>query len=138
MSTMMICEGERASTEAAYLAAFPLVASYTVDGETLTLLDASGVAVLTYVAAATQPIAGSWTVTSYNNSRNDMAPPLTGSLLTAVFGPDGTIEGDSSCNHFSGPYTIDGDGIAIGPLVSTLITCGSVTCRTRRPSTLPC
>ena len=80
---------------------------------------------LTYVAVATQPIAGSWTVTSYNSSRNDMAPPLTGSPMTAVFGADGTIEGDSSCNHFSGPYTVDGDGIAIGPLVSTLITCGS-------------
>ena len=125
MSTMMICEGERASTEAAYLAAFPLVASYALEGEALVLLDSSGVAVLTYVAVTTQPIAGSWTVTSYNTNRNDMAPPLTGSLLTAVFGPDGTIEGDSSCNHFSGPYTIDGDGIAIGPLVSTLVTCGS-------------
>jgi heat shock protein HslJ len=125
MSTMMICEGERASTEAAYLAAFPLVTSYALDGEALSLLDSSGTPVLTYAAVATQPLAGSWVVTSYNSNRNDMAPPLTGSILTAVFGPDGTIEGDASCNHFSGPYTIDGDGIAIGPLVSTLITCGS-------------
>jgi heat shock protein HslJ len=125
MSTMMICEGTRASTEAAYLAAFPLVTSYALDGEALSLLDVSGTPVLTYAAVATQPVAGSWVVTSYNNDRNDMAPPRTGSILTAVFGPDGTIEGDASCNHFSGPYTTDGDGIAIGPLVSTLITCGS-------------
>ena len=125
MSTMMICEGEKASTEAAYLAGFPLVASYSVDGDALSLLDGSGDPVVTFAAVATQPIAGSWIVTSYNTERNDMAPPLTGSILTAVFGADGTIEGHSGCNHFSGPYTIDGDGIAIGPLASTLVACGS-------------
>lgn len=125
MSTMMICEDQKASTEASYLAEFPLVASYMVEGETLGLLDASGVPLMTFAAVMTQPIAGSWVVTSYNSDRNDMAPPLTGSLLTAVFGADGTIEGNSGCNHFSGPYTTDGDGIAIGPLTSTRVACGS-------------
>jgi len=124
MSTMMICEGEKASTEAAYLAGFPLVASYSLDGDALSLLDGSGDPVMTYAAVTAQPIAGNWVVTSYNIDRNDMAPPITGSLLTAVFGPDGTIEGSSGCNHFSGPYTIDGDEIAIGPLASTLVACG--------------
>jgi heat shock protein HslJ len=125
MSTMMICEGEKASTEAAYLAGFPLVASYSLDGEALSLLDGGGDPVMTYAAVAAQPIAGSWVVTSYEADRNDTAPPIAGSLLTAVFGADGTIEGDSGCNHFSGPYTIDGDGIAIGPLASTLVACAS-------------
>ena len=123
LSTMMVCEGEKASTEASYLAAFPLVASYSLDGEALSLLDGSGDPVLAYAAVTAQPIAGSWTVTSYNTDRNDMAPPLTGSILTAVFGADGTIEGGAGCNHFSGPYTIDGDGIAIGPLAATLVAC---------------
>ena len=113
MSTMMICEGEKASTEAAYLAGFPLVASYAVEGDTLGLLDASGAPLLTYAALTAQPIAGSWVVTSYNADRNDMAPPITGSLLTAVFGADGTIEGDAGCDQFSGPYTTDGDGVAV-------------------------
>lgn len=125
LSTMMICEGEKASTEAAYLAGFALVASYSVDGEALGLLDGDGDPVMTYTAVAAQPIAGSWVVTRYNIDRNDMAPPLTGSILTAVFGADGTIEGGAGCNHFSGPYIIDGDGIAIGPLASTLVACGS-------------
>lgn len=125
MSTMMICEGEKASTEASYLAGFPLVASYAVDGDTLSLLDASGAPLLTYAAVTAQPITGSWVVTSYNTDRNDMAPPLTGSILTAAFREDGTIEGNSGCNHFSGPYTVEGDGIAIGPLASTRVACGS-------------
>ncbi len=125
LSTMMICEDQKASTEASYLSAFPLVVGYTVDGETLSLLDASGDALMTYAAATPQSITGTWIVTSYNTKRNDMAPPITGSILTAVFGPDGTIEGSSGCNHFSGPYTIDGDGIAVGPLASTLVACGS-------------
>ena len=125
MSTMMICEGEKASTEAAYLAGFPFVASYSLDGDALSLLDGSGDPVMTYAAVAAQPIAGSWVVTSYNSNRSDMAPPITGSLLTAVFGADGTIEGNAGCNQFSGPYTTDGDGIAIGPMASTLVACAS-------------
>jgi heat shock protein HslJ len=122
-STMMICEGEKATTEASYLASLPLVASYSVDGETLSLLDGSRDPVLTYAAITAQPIVGSWVVTSYNTNRNDMAPPITGSLLTAEFGADGTVEGNAGCNHFSGPYTIDGDAIGIGPLASTLVAC---------------
>ena len=125
MSTMMICEGEQASTEAVYLAAFPLVASYSVADDSLSLLDGNGEPVMTYAAVAALPIAGSWVVTSYNTNRNNMAPPMTGSLLTATFGADGTIEGNSGCNHFSGPSTIDGDGIVIGPLATTLVSCAS-------------
>jgi heat shock protein HslJ len=125
MSTMMICEGEKASTEAAYLAGFPLVASYLVEGDALRLLDGGGDPVMTFAAVATQAIAGSWVVTSYLTDRSDMAAPIAGSLLTAVFGADGTIEGDSGCNHVSGPYTLDGDRIAIGPLASTLVACAS-------------
>jgi heat shock protein HslJ len=125
MSTMMVCEGEKASTEAAYLAGFPRVASYSIDGDALILLDGTGNPVMTYAAVTAQPMVGSWVATSYNTDRNDMAPPITGSLLTAVFGADGTIEGTSGCNHFSGPYMTDGDGIAIGPLATTLVACAS-------------
>jgi heat shock protein HslJ len=125
MSTLMICEDQTASIEASYLAAFPLVASYSLDGEALGLLDESGAVLLTYAAVTPQAIAGSWTVTSYNDDRNDMAPPITGSIMTAAFGADGTIEASAGCNTFVGPYAIDGDEIAIGPLATTLVACRS-------------
>jgi len=37
---------------------------------------------------------------------------------------DGTISGIAGCNNYSGPYTIDGGSITIGPLASTLKFCG--------------
>ena len=87
MSTMMICEGEKASTEAAYLAGFPLVASYSVDVDALSLLDGAGDPVMTFAAVATQAIAGSWVVTSYLTDRSDMAAPIAG------LGPHGRVRG---------------------------------------------
>ncbi len=37
---------------------------------------------------------------------------------------DGTVSGVAGCNNYSGSYSIDGDSITIGPLASTLMSCG--------------
>jgi putative lipoprotein len=50
-STMMACEEPKMKQEAAFLAALAKVASYTVEGGTLTLLDGSGTALATLTAA---------------------------------------------------------------------------------------
>ena len=39
------------------------------------------------------------------------------------FNPDGRITGNGGCNQFFGSYTISGDTIRIGPLVSTRKGC---------------
>jgi heat shock protein HslJ len=36
---------------------------------------------------------------------------------------DGRIEGFGGCNHFNGPYTLDGDRLTIGPLGTTMMAC---------------
>lgn len=82
-------------------------------------------AMLLYSCAATAPagpppqLSGTrWAVTSV-----DGAVPGRGADLTADFGVDGRINGDSGCNNFSGPYIQTGDTVRIGELLSTRRAC---------------
>jgi heat shock protein HslJ len=83
-------------------------------------------AALLVSACATSPGGGSppelsgtrWTVT-----RVDGRAPLAGDDLTAQFGVDGRIEGDSGCNHYSGPWIQTADTVRIGELLSTRRAC---------------
>jgi heat shock protein HslJ len=42
---------------------------------------------------------------------------------TLTFGEDGSVTGSTGCNEFGGDYTIEGDQIMFGQIVSTLILC---------------
>lgn len=82
-------------------------------------------AMLLYSCAATPPagpppqLSGTrWAVTSV-----DGAVPGRGADLTADFGVDGRINGDSGCNNFSGPYIQTGATVQIGELLSTRRAC---------------
>jgi heat shock protein HslJ len=69
-----------------------------------------------------------------------MAPVGAGGhYLTMYFGPGtGRVSGFSGCNQYNGPYTIAGDSIAIGPLVSTKMACiESMDLESRFLGTLP-
>ena len=90
-STMMACPepADRASRPQ-YLAALATVTDYTIAGQTLSLLDASGNAVLVYEAAAPATVEGAWVVTGYNNGKQGVESPPEGIVLTADFSPDGT------------------------------------------------
>lgn len=72
--------------------------------------------------ASEPPAAGladtSWTVNTING-----VAVLPAARPTLTFAQDGTIAGSASCNHYSGPYRIDGDRIVIGDLASTLMLC---------------
>ena len=39
------------------------------------------------------------------------------------FGADGTLAGSTGCNQLGGDYTVEGDQITFGQIVSTLIAC---------------
>jgi heat shock protein HslJ len=52
-----------------------------------------------------------------------VASVLAGTTITANFGEDGTMTGNSGCNDDSGPYKVTGNQIGIGPLSSTRKAC---------------
>jgi heat shock protein HslJ len=83
--------------------------------------DGTGLAVY---EAQSQELAGTtWEVTAFNNGKQAVVGVLEGTALTASYGKDGTMSGNSGCNEFNGAYKIDGDQITIGPLASTMKMC---------------
>ena len=123
-TTMMACDAGKTALEQAYLANLAKAATFTATADTLTMYDGSAKSILVYAAAPANPLEGDWNVTGYNNGKQAVTSPIAGTSLTATFTAD-TVSGNSGCNTYSGPYTIDGASITIGPLASTMMACAS-------------
>jgi len=53
----------------------------------------------------------------------DGQPAAVNSLITLTFDNEGSLFGSSGCNSYSATYTVEGDRISIGPIISTLMMC---------------
>jgi len=65
----------------------------------------------------------SWEATGFDDGSQTVTDVLAGSTLTANFGEDGTMSGNSGCNDYSGPYKITSNQIGIGPVSTTRKAC---------------
>jgi heat shock protein HslJ len=127
VSTMMACGDPKDAVEHAYLTALGKSATYTATASALTIYDASGAEILAYAAAAPAAITGhTWHLRAYNNGKDAVVGIIDGTDPTAVFGSDGQVTGNATCNNYFGPYTITGAALKIGPLGSTLMACPTV------------
>ncbi len=122
-STMMMCEQAVMDQESAYLATLGEVKTFAIQGDQLTLSGEDGAALAVFQAQSQELSGSSWEATLFNNGKQAAVSLLEGTTLTAEFGTDGNISGSAGCNNFSGPYTIDGNKITIGPLASTMMAC---------------
>jgi len=122
-STMMMCEQPVMDQESAYLKMLGEAKTYAVNGDQLTLTGGDGAQLAVYTAQS-QDLAGtSWEATAYNNGQQAVVGVLEGTTLTASFGEDGNLSGNSGCNQYSGAYTVNDGEITIGPLASTMMMC---------------
>ena len=122
-STRMACPEPVMAQENAYFQALAAAKTYAVKGDQLTLSDAGGKAIASYKAQS-QDLAGtSWTAVGYNNGKQAVVSVTIGTELTADFGKDGNLTGNSGCNDYNGSYKVDGNKISIGPLASTMMFC---------------
>lgn len=121
LSTQMACAGPSATVEPAYFAALGQAATFTAATDGLTIFDASAKPILVYSPGPTKPLEGSWNITGYY-SKNGVHSPQVGSLPTAVFTGD-AVSGSTGCNDYSGPYTLTGTTVKIGPLATTRKAC---------------
>jgi heat shock protein HslJ len=109
--------------EAAYLAALPLAASYSILGNELDIADADGNTLLVFTAGTSAPLTGvTWSLISFNNERA-ITSVILDTEITAVFGEDGMLTGSAGCNTYNAPYSIDGDNIFIGMAATTRMMC---------------
>jgi heat shock protein HslJ len=126
-STLKACpDPATTAQESAVMEALPAVASYAIDGEALTLRDDAGAVLLTYRPGVTGLTGSSWQVIGVNNGSGAVTTSALTEALTATFGEDGAFTGFGGCNNLSGSYSMSGpDGVSIGPLMSTKMSCGA-------------
>lgn len=72
-----------------------------------------------------------WRVTGVNNGQQAVVSVLSETQLTSMFGDDGRVTGDTGCNLYSGPYTLAGPSLNLGPLISTRRACASEAANTQ-------
>lgn len=64
----------------------------------------------------------SWTLVSYGDPVYPTAA-VSGVDTSLVFGTDGQVSGSMGCNGFGGDYSVKGDKITFGPIISTMMAC---------------
>jgi heat shock protein HslJ len=121
-ATLMTCPDATAAAATAFGRALSSTAAYRIDAGTLVLLDGGGRSLATFVAQSEGLAGTQWEVTAYNNGKQAVVSLSRGSRITLAFTADG-VTGSSGCNRFSGPYSIDGEGVKIGPLRTTRMMC---------------
>jgi heat shock protein HslJ len=125
-ATMKACGPAESALETAYFAALGKVATYAIQGQSLELKTSEGKVGLRFDVAKTVSLSGTpWVATGVNNGTGGVGNVVTGTTLTAIFGPQGTVAGSGGCNDYNGPYTNDATAIKIGPLAATKKLCAT-------------
>ena len=132
VTTTMTCDSPTGimNQEQIYLTNLQGAAIFTVTGDLLSISDSNGKTLLTFrkegAAVSSLPFAGiSWELVTYKASSGSMIGVNPSTTVKALFGTDGNITGSAGCNSYAGSYTRSGqNGIAIGPLATTLMFCG--------------
>jgi len=119
VTTQIACPEPIMQQAAAYITMLTQAATYTIDGQQLTLLDASGKTLATFTMQSRELCATSWIVTGYNNGNQTVVSVVIGSELTADFSADGNLSGLGGCNNYTATYEAAGKSIKIGPAAST-------------------
>ncbi|MCM2466728.1 META domain-containing protein [Methanoculleus oceani] len=110
-----------------YLALLTEVASYRVEDDLLILADRDGADLLIFeqvVRTPNLPLVGTeWVLESYSTGGDAISSLVGGTTITAQFAADGTVTGNSGCNHYGGEYGLDGTKLSVSSLYSTLMYC---------------
>ena len=122
--TMMACPPPQMAIETAFKRAFTGTLRFSVADNRLTLSpESEAEPTLVFEAAPPPRLEGiTWKVTGFNNGRQAVVSPLTGTTLTLSFS-DGSIVGHAGCNRFRAAYSRDGNRLVVGPVAATRKFC---------------
>jgi heat shock protein HslJ len=80
-------------------------------------------ALILAACSGTNSLAGtSWTLVSYGDPSSPTAA-ASGVETSLVFGTDGQVSGSMGCNGFGGDYSVSGDTLTFGSIISTMMAC---------------
>ncbi len=131
-STKMACSEPAGimTQETAYLMTMQGASGYSISGNTLTVTDSGGKAILTYSTVppytmTAAPMTGTmWYLNSYIDAQGNPWTPGAAYPVSLQFSDGGNVTGNSGCNSYSGTYTVSGNNINIGGFAVTLMYCG--------------
>ncbi len=63
-----------------------------------------------------------WVLSQYRGTDGEMVDTLPDQQVTAEFDGE-NLSGSAGCNSYSGPYTVDGSTMTLGPMISTMMAC---------------
>jgi heat shock protein HslJ len=113
--------------EGAYLGALQNVASFRTAGEQLELLDASGAALMVFEKVVPPPPAAlegtDWSLQSFISG--DAASSLIAGTTITFKLDKGNLSGNAGCNFYNAPYTLDGEKLTVGMIISSVMLCES-------------
>ncbi len=70
---------------------------------------------------AAESLEGAWDVLSFDAWGEGLVEPRVGTTLTAVFLPDGRLEGETGCGTYFGGYTLENGRLGMGVISKDLI-----------------
>ena len=121
--SMMACEDPAMKVENAVHAALAETFRYVLADHRLTFYVGTE-PVMAFQAEPAPTLEGvTWRITGFNNGRQAVVSPLSGTTLSATF-KGGSVEGFAGCNTFRATYTAEADRIVIGPAAQTRMSCG--------------
>lgn len=120
--TMMACERPLMDAQSDFTAALRAVDTAEVDGDTLVLRGADDTALTFTAIDPAEQVLGDWAVTEVAKP-DAIVGVRDGTSPTLTFAADGSMAVDTSCNTGNGPYELDGESIAIGPVAITERAC---------------
>lgn len=88
----------------------------------ITVLVISGTLIAACTGGASSSLTGDWKLVSYG-SPAALTPAAPNVDTSIVFGEDGKVNGSVGCNGFGGDYTVNGNTLTFGQIVSTLMFC---------------
>ncbi len=112
--------------ESTYLSLLGRAKTVTVDGDRLTLSDATGTPVLSFkkiLPPVPEPLVGTnWTLESFH-SGDSVSSVIAGTTVTALFSEDGRLSGSAGCNRYFAHYASSGISLSISGTGSTKMYC---------------
>lgn len=123
-ATMMACPDPIMTQEQSVGTAIGKVGRFRIEGELLELQDADGQPLLRFLWQMPSPLMDQvWQLTRYNNGKQAVVTVLADTEITIELRDDGTIGGSDGCNRYMSGYTLEGERLTIGPLVTTRMAC---------------
>lgn len=89
---------------------------------TFTLIALLGTLLAACSGGAPTDLSGEWKLVSYGDAANP-TPAIEDVESSLSFGTDGKFGGTVGCNSFGADYTLEGESVRIGAVVSTMMFC---------------